>query len=300
MKLNNNDDSHNSGLNLLIYNMLLDIGHTLRGCVDWNHLVQVIPMILFVTPYVGVWIETIYEDDSIRSQEVTPYVGVWIETIITCCFIITMQSHTLRGCVDWNITNIFNFRYRCVTPYVGVWIETMNTETLIKIREVTPYVGVWIETHDTVHCPEHHRSHPTWVCGLKLWMVLRTILNRSHTLRGCVDWNSGKESGISGSYCHTLRGCVDWNSLTTLKVDKPNSHTLRGCVDWNCLYLGLLEPCIVTPYVGVWIETLPPYSGVTWERVTPYVGVWIETRVIKENGKVYIVTPYVGVWIETR
>ena len=56
MKLNNNDDSHNSGLNLLTYNMLLDIeshpawvcglkhnmalgesylvGHTLRGCVD--------------------------------------------------------------------------------------------------------------------------------------------------------------------------------------------------------------------------------------------------------------------------
>lgn len=56
MKLNNNDDSHNSGLNLLIYNMLLDIeshpawvcglkpstvnltipcfGHTLRRCVD--------------------------------------------------------------------------------------------------------------------------------------------------------------------------------------------------------------------------------------------------------------------------
>ena len=55
MKLNNNDDSHNSGLNLLIYNMLLDIEshpawvcglkhlgqplivktnrHTLRGCI---------------------------------------------------------------------------------------------------------------------------------------------------------------------------------------------------------------------------------------------------------------------------
>lgn len=55
MKLNNNDDSHNSGLNLLIYNMLLDIeshpawvcglkryrrirwihrrSHTLRGCI---------------------------------------------------------------------------------------------------------------------------------------------------------------------------------------------------------------------------------------------------------------------------
>ena len=40
MKLNNNDDSHNSGLNLLIYNMLLDIeSHPawvcgLKRCVD--------------------------------------------------------------------------------------------------------------------------------------------------------------------------------------------------------------------------------------------------------------------------
>ena len=61
MKLNNNDDSHNSGLNLLIYNMLLDIEshpawvcglkhiansytsslhcHTLRGCVDLNYFI---------------------------------------------------------------------------------------------------------------------------------------------------------------------------------------------------------------------------------------------------------------------
>ncbi len=50
MKLNNNDDSHNSGLNLLIYNMLLDIeshpawvcGLKLRSAVGeiielWSH-----------------------------------------------------------------------------------------------------------------------------------------------------------------------------------------------------------------------------------------------------------------------
>ena len=59
MKLNNNDDSHNSGLNLLIYNMLLDIeSHpawvcglklfTSRRMRNGNH----------VTPCVGVWIET--------------------------------------------------------------------------------------------------------------------------------------------------------------------------------------------------------------------------------------------------
>ena len=59
MKLNNNDDSHNSGLNLLIYNMLLDIeSHPTWVCglklmikIQLQHLNK-------VTPYVGVWIET--------------------------------------------------------------------------------------------------------------------------------------------------------------------------------------------------------------------------------------------------
>ena len=59
MKLNNNDDSHNSGLNLLIYNMLLDIeshpawvcGLKLKNCVHAG-------LDVLVTPCVGVWIET--------------------------------------------------------------------------------------------------------------------------------------------------------------------------------------------------------------------------------------------------
>ena len=60
MKLNNNDDSHNSGLNLLIYNMLLDIeSHPAWVC----GLKQIAPYCLptrhFVTPCVGVWIETL-------------------------------------------------------------------------------------------------------------------------------------------------------------------------------------------------------------------------------------------------
>ena len=45
MKLNNNDDSHNSGLNLLIYNMLLDIeSHPTwvcglkRGTTDYRNI----------------------------------------------------------------------------------------------------------------------------------------------------------------------------------------------------------------------------------------------------------------------
>ena len=33
--------------------------------------------------------------------------------------------------------------------------------------------------------------------------------------------------------------------------------------------------------------------------VTPYVGVWIETDLIVIRGCTHVVTPYVGVWIET-
>ena len=59
MKLNNNDDSHNSGLNLLIYNMLLDIESHPAWVCGLKHrmlLQEYIP--LGVTPCVGVWIET--------------------------------------------------------------------------------------------------------------------------------------------------------------------------------------------------------------------------------------------------
>ena len=61
MKLNNNDDSHNSGLNLLIYNMLLDIeSHPtwvcgLKPCYEiifffriWSHPTWVCGLKLFI------------------------------------------------------------------------------------------------------------------------------------------------------------------------------------------------------------------------------------------------------------
>ena len=166
MKLNNNDDSHNSGLNLLIYNMLLDIeshptwvcglklrcgwirtspfrhtlrgcvdwnsdtaknyifqvGHTLRGCVDWNAFYFCINLLQhFVTPYVGVWIETdILLEDRAR-QYVTPYVGVWIETLSRPDYPSGSISHTLRGCVDWNFDYLFYFCFHKVTPCVGIY-----------------------------------------------------------------------------------------------------------------------------------------------------------------------------------
>ena len=60
MKLNNNDDSHNSGLNLLIYNMLLDIeSHPAWVCGLKQPAAPEDRQDAPVTPCVGVWIETL-------------------------------------------------------------------------------------------------------------------------------------------------------------------------------------------------------------------------------------------------
>ena len=69
-----------------------------------------------------------------------------------------------------------------------------------------------------------------------------------------------------------------------------------------------LKPCnrrmsdsvdIVTPCVGVWIETAMAARSMRLYRVTPCVGVWIETYIVSIVQKSSQVTPCVGVWIET-
>ena len=101
MKLNNNDDSHNSGLNLLIYNMLLDIeSHPTWVCGLKPIVVTCVDLRNQVTPYVGVWIETTITSSFAASTIVTPYVGVWIETMEASSYTKAIMCHTLRGCVD--------------------------------------------------------------------------------------------------------------------------------------------------------------------------------------------------------
>ena len=99
MKLNNNDDSHNSGLNLLIYNMLLDIeSHPAWVCgLKHDHVCRFSEK--SVTPCVGVWIETL---QKVRQHIIRLSHPAWVcglkhkLFIVVCCFI----GHTLRGCVD--------------------------------------------------------------------------------------------------------------------------------------------------------------------------------------------------------
>ena len=100
MKLNNNDDSHNSGLNLLIYNMLLDIeSHPAWVC--GLKLMLVLRWLLWLRSHPA-WVCGLKRSTPPMSYIrtlVTPCVGVWIETG-RIMFIIKTGSHTLRGCVD--------------------------------------------------------------------------------------------------------------------------------------------------------------------------------------------------------
>ena len=78
MKLNNNDDSHNSGLNLLIYNMLLDIeSHPAWVC--GLKLSNAINYFNFTTSHPA-WVCGLKRIHSHKHS---------------CIY-----SHTLRGCVD--------------------------------------------------------------------------------------------------------------------------------------------------------------------------------------------------------
>ncbi len=88
-----------------------------------------------VTPYAGVWIETILGSIMLPFILVTPYAGVWIET-----------SPPTRGCglkpdIAGKLGTVVE-----VTPYAGVWIETCNHMQVELEPKVTPYAGVWIET----------------------------------------------------------------------------------------------------------------------------------------------------------
>ncbi len=121
----------------------------------------------YVTPFVGVWIETYILAPNLFICRVTPFVGVWIETGYRCAALNKAVGHTLRGCVDWNLSWI---QLACSKPCHtlrgcvdwNLWHDVIKTKSL-----VTPFVGVWIETHENIYLYIYVKSHPSWVCGLK-------------------------------------------------------------------------------------------------------------------------------------
>ena len=125
---------------------LTALGHTLRGCVDWNFLV--IGRLLFLASHTlrGCvdWNHVHYSRQNGRNRHTLRGCVDWNDQLgmqavpalkshptwvcglkqIVRLDVQTLFGHTLRGCVDWNRKGIRLLPYLEVTPYVGVWIET--------------------------------------------------------------------------------------------------------------------------------------------------------------------------------
>ena len=118
-------------------------------------------------------------------------------------------------------------------------------------------MGVWIETVNNPKLDKKHRkSHPSWVCGLKLYMyVCVCVPYMSHP-----SWVCGLKHNWRGNYLKQKTSHPSWvcglKHFVCPYLLPLDSHTLRGCVDWNVKQKSKWKrKQKVTPFVGVWIET---------------------------------------------
>ena len=166
-----------------------------------------------------------------------------------------LLSHTLRGCVDWNISPRRRRYFSWVTPYVGVWIETLTRRKSPMSFESHPTWVCGLKLKIKLFAIITNGSHPTWVCGLKLFGAVATAwITLSHPTWVCglkpssssltVDLSQSHPTWVCGlkhTHGRLLSSLVDVTPYVGVWIETPTvidcsvtrSHTLRGCVDWN-------------------------------------------------------------------
>ena len=220
------------------------MGHTLRGCVDWNTgCLSIARRTRMSHPS---WVCGLkhhpYSTHRMRCI-VTPFVGVWIETPSSSEKMEMILRHTLRGCVDWNLREWSHGSLQGSHTLRGC--VDWNSKSIRKVDTTS--------SHTLRGCVD--------------WNILLTLVSHdliSHTLRGCVDWNkSGHERQFDG--CNVTPFVGVWIETTWDEQQKKNflvtpfvgvwietllllghalascRHTLRGCVDWNKKIWNLIK-----------------------------------------------------------
>ena len=114
---------------------------------------------------------------------------------------------------------------------MGVWIETVIINTGIKYYVVTPFVGVWIETAKLLQLLGYGKSHPSWVCGLKLFLI-GTTENAFQVTPFVGVWIETNRNRKHHCICQSHPSWVCGLKLIgTVIIVNAISHTLRGCVE---------------------------------------------------------------------
>ena len=98
-----------------------------------------------VTPFVGVWIETVFGTTGSPVLTVTPFVGVWIETVFVVIDKNLFESHP-----SW-VCGLKPF----LPHFWGVW-NTSHPSWVCGLKQASNY-----------SLDFGSLSHPSWVCGLK-------------------------------------------------------------------------------------------------------------------------------------
>ena len=162
---------------------------------------------------------------------------------------------------------------------MGVWIETWVFPDILESGWSHPAWVCGLKLTNGKTSSLHGRSHPAWVCGLKHSVVLynqRLLLVTPcvgvwiETLQTFSGASSGKVTPCVGVWIETL-------TLAELVKSKAPSHPAWVCglkpnesegnlfavkshPAWVCglkqsVTVDCFTPQIVTPCVGVWIET---------------------------------------------
>ena len=162
---------------------------------------------------------------------VTPFMGVWIE-ILWCYRVHNARSgHTLYGCVDWNkLCKILSWLLASHTLYGCVDWNHISKVCTNGAYQSHPLWVCGLKSFLSLSPVHWQMSHPLWVCGLKYVSLDADSMLVSHTLYGCVDWNHAGAARSSASISHTLYGCVDWNNPVSFTVHfYCRSHPLWVC-----------------------------------------------------------------------
>ena len=174
----------------------------------------------------------------------------------------------------------------------------------LKIGEtyngVTPFAGVWIEITEKGTMGSIEKSHS--LRGSVDWnfsFSFLVILCYCHSLRGSVDWNYGIMSIHLLQYSHSLRGSVDWNSSYSVDVNWIDSHSLRGSVDWNVnseRSIGKTYTSLPSRECG--LKSVYRSSDKSNLRSLPSRECGLKFANTVHGYILLLVTPFAGVWIE--
>ena len=233
------------------------ICRTLRECVDWNIVINVwwinvyvvalfvsawietVMMIIYgnlvrVALFVSAWIETSAVNPLTAGWSVALFVSAWIETNLLYGGGMSV-SRTLRECVDWNFwTWRIPSKAQVVALFVSAWIETWWICKKERYQHVALFVSAWIETEIAYLLSKGYLSHSSWVRGLKPPLSntnFHTSSSHSSWVRGLKHLSTGFNR-LDNNVALFVSAWIE----TMLLAVKPvifDSRTLRECVDWN-------------------------------------------------------------------